>query len=85
MKLSKFKFELPQELLAERPAPEREESRLMVLHRDTGEIEHRKFKDVLEYFDDGDLMVMNDTKVFPARMYGNKEKTGARIEVFLLR
>ena len=85
MKLSKFKFELPQELLAERPAPEREDSRLMVLHRDTGEIEHRQFKDVLEYFDDGDLMVMNDTKVFPARMYGNKEKTGARIEVFLLR
>ena len=85
MKLSKFKFELPQELLAERPAEEREESRLMVVHRDTGEIEHRKFKDVLEYFDDGDLMVMNDTKVFPARMYGNKEKTGARIEVFLLR
>lgn len=85
MKLSKFKFDLPQELLAERPADEREESRLMVVHRDTGEIEHRKFKDVLEYFDDGDLMVMNDTKVFPARMYGNKEKTGARIEVFLLR
>ncbi|MEJ6737315.1 MAG: tRNA preQ1(34) S-adenosylmethionine ribosyltransferase-isomerase QueA [Flavobacteriales bacterium] len=85
MKLSKFKFELPEELLAERPAPEREDARLMVLHRDTGEIEHRKFKDVLEYFDDGDLMVMNDTKVFPARMYGNKEKTGARIEVFLLR
>lgn len=85
MKLSKFKFELPEELLAERPAPEREDARLMVLHRETGEIEHRKFKDVLEYFDDGDLMVMNDTKVFPARMYGNKEKTGARIEVFLLR
>ncbi|MDG2073238.1 MAG: tRNA preQ1(34) S-adenosylmethionine ribosyltransferase-isomerase QueA [Polaribacter sp.] len=85
MKLSKFKFELPEELLAEHPAPEREESRLMVLHRETGEIEHRKFKDVLEYFDEGDLMVMNDTKVFPARMYGNKEKTGARIEVFLLR
>ena len=85
MKLSKFKFELPEELLAERPAPEREDARLMVLHRDTGEIEHRKFKDILEYFDEGDLMVMNDTKVFPARMYGNKEKTGARIEVFLLR
>jgi S-adenosylmethionine:tRNA ribosyltransferase-isomerase len=85
MKLSKFKFELPEELLAERPAPEREDSRLMVLHRETGEIEHRQFKDILEYFDDGDLMVMNDTKVFPARMYGNKEKTGARIEVFLLR
>ena len=85
MKLSKFKFELPEELLAERPAPEREDAKLMVLHRETGEIEHRQFKDVLEYFDDGDLMVMNDTKVFPARMYGNKEKTGARIEVFLLR
>jgi len=85
MKLSKFKFELPEELLAERPAEEREESRLMVVHKETGEIEHRKFKDILEYFDDGDLMVMNDTKVFPARMYGNKEKTGARIEVFLLR
>lgn len=85
MKLSKFKFDLPEELLAERPSPEREEAKLMVLHRETGEIEHRKFKDVLEYFDEGDLMVMNDTKVFPARMYGNKEKTGARIEVFLLR
>lgn len=85
MKLSKFKFTLPEELLAERPADEREEARLMVVHRDTGEIEHKQFKDVLDYFDDGDLMVMNDTKVFPARMYGNKEKTGARIEVFLLR
>ncbi|PCI96218.1 MAG: tRNA preQ1(34) S-adenosylmethionine ribosyltransferase-isomerase QueA [Flavobacteriales bacterium] len=85
MKLSKFKFTLPEELLAERPSEEREDARMMVLHRDTGEIEHRKFKDILEYFDDGDLMVMNDTKVFPARMYGNKEKTGARIEVFLLR
>jgi len=85
MKLSKFKFTLPENLLAERPAEEREESKLMVLHRETGKIEHRKFKDILEYFDDGDLMVMNDTKVFPARMYGNKEKTGARIEVFLLR
>jgi S-adenosylmethionine:tRNA ribosyltransferase-isomerase len=85
MKLSKFKFDLPEELLAERPAEQRDESRLMVVHRDTGEIEHRVFKDILEYFDDGDLMVMNDTKVFPARMYGNKEKTGARIEVFLLR
>ncbi|MBL4668027.1 MAG: tRNA preQ1(34) S-adenosylmethionine ribosyltransferase-isomerase QueA [Flavobacteriales bacterium] len=85
MKLSKFKFNLPESLLAERPAEEREDARLMVLHRETGEIEHRKFKDILEYFDEGDLMVMNDTKVFPARMYGNKEKTGARIEVFLLR
>ena len=85
MKLSKFKFTLPNELLAERPAEEREEARLMVVHKATGEIEHKKFKDVLDYFDEGDLMVMNDTKVFPARMYGNKEKTGARIEVFLLR
>ncbi|MBI2280450.1 MAG: tRNA preQ1(34) S-adenosylmethionine ribosyltransferase-isomerase QueA [Bacteroidetes bacterium] len=85
MKLSKFKFDLPEELLAEHPSPERDEARLMVLHRSTGEIEHKLFKDLINYFDDGDLMVMNDTKVFPARMYGNKEKTGARIEVFLLR
>src|SRR5690606_10447300 len=75
----------PPELLADKPAPERDESRLLVLHKDTGEIEHRMFKDIIEYFDDGDLMIMNDTKVFPARMYGNKEKTGAKIEVFLLR
>jgi len=85
MKLSKFKFTLPEQLLAERPTEEREDARLMVLNRTTGEIEHKLFKDILDYFDDGDLMVMNDTKVFPARMYGNKEKTGARIEVFLLR
>ncbi|MCL4856347.1 MAG: S-adenosylmethionine:tRNA ribosyltransferase-isomerase, partial [Flavobacteriales bacterium] len=85
MKLSKFKFDLPAELLAEHPTPERDESRLMVVHRSTGEIEHKLFKDLINYFDDGDLMIMNDTKVFPARMYGNKEKTGARIEVFLLR
>ena len=85
MKLSKFKFTLPENLLAERPAEQREDARLMVVHKETGEIEHKKFKDIIEYFDDGDLMVMNDTKVFPARMYGNKEKTGARIEVFLLR
>lgn len=85
MKLSKFKFELPQELLAERPAENRDESRLMVVHRETGEIEHRMFKDVIEYFDEGDVFIMNDTKVFPARLYGNKEKTGAKIEVFLLR
>jgi len=85
MKLSKFKFELPEELLAEHPAQERDESRLMVVHRETGEIEHKLFKDLIDYFDDQDLLIMNDTKVFPARMYGNKEKTGARIEVFLLR
>ncbi|MDE5418651.1 tRNA preQ1(34) S-adenosylmethionine ribosyltransferase-isomerase QueA [Ancylomarina sp. DW003] len=85
MKLSKFKFNLPQELIALHPAYNRDESRLMVLHKDTGEIEHRIFKDVIEYFDDKDVMVFNNTKVFPARLYGNKEKTGAEIEVFLLR
>lgn len=85
MKLSQFEFNLPAELIAEYPADQRDESRLMVVHRDTGKIEHRMFKDILEYFDDGDVFVLNNTKVFPARMYGNKEKTGARIEVFLLR
>ena len=84
-KLSQFKYELPEELIAQHPTPNRDESRLMVVHRDTGKIEHRMFKDVLEYFDDGDAMIFNNTKVFPARMYGKKEKTGARIEVFLLR
>ena len=85
MKLSQFEFELPEELVAEYPSEERDESRLMVVHKDTGEIEHKMFKDILEYFDDGDVFVLNNTKVFPARMYGNKEKTGAKIEVFLLR
>lgn len=85
MKLSKFKFKLPEGLLAERPAENRDESRLMVVHRKTGKIEHKMFKDVIDYFNEGDLFVLNNTKVFPARMYGNKEKTGARIEVFLLR
>ena len=85
MKLSNFDFKLPPELLAEYPAENRDEARLMVVHRDSGEIEHRLFKDLIEYFDDGDSMIINNTKVFPARMYGNKEKTGARIEVFLLR
>jgi S-adenosylmethionine:tRNA ribosyltransferase-isomerase len=85
MKLSKFKFKLPEELIAQYPAKHRDESRLMVVHRKTGEIEHRTFKDVLEYFNEHDLFVFNDTKVFPARLYGNKEKTGAQIEVFLLR
>tara|TARA_Y100000813_G_scaffold60082_1_gene42453 strand:+ start:1698 stop:2756 length:1059 start_codon:yes stop_codon:yes gene_type:complete len=84
-KLSQFNFELPQELLAERPAYNRDESRLMVINRKTGEFEHKQFKDLVDYFDEGDVMIFNDTKVFPARMYGNKEKTGARIEVFLLR
>lgn len=85
MKLSKFKFNLPPELIATHPAPRRDESRLMVIHRDTGKIEHRIFKDLITYFGAGDVFVMNNTKVFPARLYGNKEKTGAKIEVFLLR
>ncbi|MEA1875114.1 MAG: tRNA preQ1(34) S-adenosylmethionine ribosyltransferase-isomerase QueA [Bacteroidota bacterium] len=85
MKLSQFKYNLPEELIALHPAKNRDESRLMVFHRETGEIEHRIFKDVKEYFSDQDVMIFNDTKVFPARLYGNKEKTGARIEVFLLR
>jgi S-adenosylmethionine:tRNA ribosyltransferase-isomerase len=85
MKLSHFNFDLPKELLAEYPSENRDEARLMVVHRDTGEIEHKLFKDVIDYFDEGDVMVLNNTKVFPARLYGNKEKTGARIEVFLLR
>jgi len=85
MKLSKFKYNLPTELIALHPAYNRDESRLMVLHKDTGEVEHRIFKDLIEYFDDKDVMVFNNTKVFPARLYGNKEKTGAEIEVFLLR
>jgi S-adenosylmethionine:tRNA ribosyltransferase-isomerase len=85
MKLSHFKFDLPEELLAERPAEHRDESRLMVLNRKEKTIEHKLFKDIIDYFDEGDLMIVNNTKVFPARMYGEKEKTGARIEVFLLR
>jgi S-adenosylmethionine:tRNA ribosyltransferase-isomerase len=85
MKLTAFKFNLPKDLLAEYPAKNRDDSRLMVVDRKTGKIIHKKFKDLINYFDDGDVMVMNDTKVFPARMYGNKEKTGAKIEVFLLR
>lgn len=85
MKLSHFNFNLPEELLAERPAENRDESRLMVLDRKTKTIEHKLFKDVINYFDEGDVMVLNNTKVFPARLFGNKEKTGARIEVFLLR
>ena len=85
MKLSQFKFKLPEEKIALHPTKYRDESRLMVLHKRTGEIEHKMFKDILNYFDDKDVFVFNDTKVFPARLYGNKEKTGARIEVFLLR
>lgn len=85
MKLSQFAIKLPDNLIAKKPARFRDESRLMVLHRDTGEIEHRVFKDVLEYFSKDDVFVFNNTRVFPARLYGNKEKTGAEIEVFLLR
>jgi len=85
MKLSQFKFQLPDELIANRPVSERDECRLMVVNRRTGEISHQIFKDVLNYFEDGDVMVFNNTQVFPALLYGNKEKTGARIEVFLLR
>ncbi len=84
-KLSQFSFDLPKNLIAQYPAPHRDESRMMVLHRDSGKIEHRVFKDILEYFDEGDVMIFNNTKVFPARLYGRKEKTGAKIEVFLLR
>jgi len=85
MKLSQYKFHLPPELVAKFPAKNRDESRLMVLNRETETVEHRTFKDIIDYFEDQDVMVFNDTKVFPARLYGNKEKTGAEIEVFLLR
>ena len=85
MKLSQFRFNLKDEQIAQYPAKYRDESRLMVVNKKTGEIEHRMFKDILEYFDEDDVFVFNNTKVFPARLYGNKETTGARIEVFLLR
>lgn len=85
MKLSQFKFNLPEELIAQHPNKERDNARLMVVHRRSGLIEHRIFKDIIDYFNAGDVMVFNDTRVFPARLYGQKEKTGARIEVFLLR
>ncbi|MEN9997190.1 MAG: hypothetical protein RI922_180 [Bacteroidota bacterium] len=85
MKLSDFSFDLPDELIAEYPSDNRDEAKLMVIHRETGKIEHKLFKDIINYFSEGDVMIMNNTRVFPARMYGNKEKTGAKIEVFLLR
>lgn len=85
MKLSQFKFKLPEELIAQHPSENRDECRLMVVNAKTGEISHHVFKEIINYFDDGDVMVFNDTRVFPARLYGNKEKTGACIEVFLLR
>lgn len=84
-KLSHFAFDLPQELVAQYPKDNRDESRMMILHRETGKIEHKTFKDIINYFDDGDALIFNNTKVFPARLYGRKEKTGAKIEVFLLR
>lgn len=85
MKLSQFKFKLPEDKISLYPPTHRDEARLMVVHKKTGEIEHKLFKDILEYFDEKDTFIFNDTQVFPARLYGNKEKTGARIEVFLLR
>lgn len=85
MKLSQFKFKLPETQIAQFPASYRDESRLLVLHRKTGEIEHKQVNDLVQYFDEGDLFVLNNTKVFPARLYGHKEKTNALIEVFLLR
>ena len=85
MKLSQFKFDLPDELIANHPKENRDESKMMVVDRKKKTIEHRVFKDILEYFSDGDVFVINNTKVFPARLYGEKEKTGAKIEVFLLR
>ena len=85
MKLSQFQFNLPAEKIATEPSYWRDEAKLMVLHKATGEIEHKLFKNIIDYFGKGDTFVLNDTKVFPARLYGNKEKTGADIEVFLLR
>lgn len=85
MKLSKFVFDLPLNLIAQSPAKKREDSRMMVVHRKTGQLEDKHFHDILDYFDDKDVFVVNNTKVFPARMYGRKEKTGALVEVFLLR
>jgi len=85
MKLSQFKFDLPLNLIAQHPTKKREDARMMVVHRHTGQIENKHFRDILDYFDDKDVFVVNNTKVFPARMYGRKEKTGAKIEVFLLR
>jgi S-adenosylmethionine:tRNA ribosyltransferase-isomerase len=85
MKLSQFRYKEPADLIAQQPAAERDQARLMVVNRKTGKIEHKVFSDILKYFDDGDVMILNNTRVFPARLYGNKEKTGAKIEVFLLR
>ena len=85
MKLSQFRFDLPLNLIAQNPTKRREDSRMMVIHRKTGQIENKHFRDIIDFFEDKDVFVVNNTKVFPARMYGRKEKTGAKIEVFLLR
>tara|TARA_B100000575_G_scaffold176381_1_gene141432 strand:+ start:4959 stop:6014 length:1056 start_codon:yes stop_codon:yes gene_type:complete len=85
LKLSHFEFSLPQELLATEPIINRDDSKMMVVHKDSGKIEHRMFKDILDYFEEDDVLILNNTKVIPARLYGNKEKTGAKIEVFLMR
>ncbi|MFN5843446.1 MAG: S-adenosylmethionine:tRNA ribosyltransferase-isomerase, partial [Bacteroidota bacterium] len=85
MKLTQFRFDVPNSLLAQRPTPNRDDARLMIIDRKTGKFKHKKFREVLSIFDDGDSMILNNTRVFPARMYGRKEKTGAKIEVFLLR
>lgn len=85
MKLSQFKFKLPDSLIAQYPSENRDECRMMVVNARTGEISHHLFKEIINFFNEGDVMIFNDTKVFPARLFGNKEKTGACIEVFLLR
>ncbi|MCK4637904.1 MAG: S-adenosylmethionine:tRNA ribosyltransferase-isomerase, partial [Bacteroidales bacterium] len=85
MKLSQFRYYLPPELIASHPPKDRDDSKLIVLDRKKQSIKHKKFKDILKYFNDGDVFVINNTKVFPARLFGIKEKTGAAIEVFLLR
>src|SRR4051812_1823815 len=85
MKLSQFVFDLPLNLIAQHPSKIREESRMMIVHRKTGQIENKHFRDVIDYFNKGDVFAVNNTKVFPARMYGRKEKTGATVEVFLQR
>ncbi len=85
MKLTQFRFDVPNSLLAQRPLPNRDDARLMIIDRKTGKFKHKKFREILNIFGDGDAMILNNTKVFPARMYGRKEKTGAKIEVFLLR
>ena len=85
MKLSQFKFKLPEDLIAQQPDPFRDGCRMMVLHRKTGKVEHKMFNDLLSYFNEHDVFVFNDSQVIPAHLHGNKERTGARIEVFLRR